>query len=586
VASPEDLDELPNTVLMHARDAGLDENRSRHFQAVVIGPGTFATFPLSDGAMFTIGRSPTCDITIDDESISRRHAILRLGDVLTIEDLGSANGTVVNGDKLPQGVPAPITVGELIGVGKASLIVQQRSEPVRARRMLTHDYFEVRLEEQCARTRRTGAAFALLHLHPDRGASASFVEEALAEVVRDSDILGKYGPCEYELLLPDTTPDKADEAKRRMQTVLLARELRCRISVACCPRDGQSPYQLASKVRAHPAAAKPTTARNDIVVADPQMQSLHRMVEQVAGSQISVLLLGETGVGKEVFARALHHLSPRRDGPFVEINCAALPEALLESELFGHEKGAFTNAIAAKPGLIESANDGTLLLDEIGEMPMATQAKLLRVIEDAQLRRVGALKSRPIDVRFVASTNRDLEAQIAAGAFRGDLYFRLNGITLVIPSLRERPDELEPLARAFILRASQRDDKPVPALSPDAIAAMKAYGWPGNVRELRNVIERAVLLADGEPIRSEHLPLEKMRSTVMATPRAPANGPSSSRPRKGSAEERRWILQALERAGGNQTTAARMLGMSRRTLVNRLNEHDVADRPRKPAKDD
>jgi transcriptional regulator with PAS, ATPase and Fis domain len=270
----------------------------------------------------------------------------------------------------------------------------------------------------------------------------------------------------------------------------------------------------------------------------------------------------------------VHRASPRASGPFVEINCAALTETLLESELFGHEKGAFTNAVAAKPGLIEMAHGGTLLLDEIGEMPLATQAKLLRVIEESQLRRVGGLKERTIDVRFVAATNADLETQIATGAFRRDLFYRLNAVTIVIPPLRERMAELEALARAFIARARPRQNPP-PELTPEALGLMRAYSWPGNIRELRNVIERAVLLSDGEPIRSEHLPGEKMRATLLAR---------SHPAMRGSDDEQQRIEQALLRAGGNQTQAARLLGISRRTLVNRLNEFASIHRPRKNKK--
>jgi transcriptional regulator with PAS, ATPase and Fis domain len=280
-----------------------------------------------------------------------------------------------------------------------------------------------------------------------------------------------------------------------------------------------------------------------------------------------------------VFARAIHRASPRATGPFVELNCAALTETLLESELFGHEKGAFTNATTSKPGLIESAHGGTLLLDEIGDMPLATQAKLLRVLESSQLRRVGALKSRPIDVRFVAATNSDLEAQIAKGAFRRDLFFRLNGVTIVIPPLRERIGELEPLAQAFLRRAAPAGS-PVPAIAPETLALMKSYSWPGNVRELKHMIERALLLCGTGPIRCEHLPAEKMKAILV--PGGPP-APSFTLGRKGPDEEQQWILQGLERAGGNQTLAAKLLGISRRTLVNRLNEYKL-QRPRKDRK--
>ncbi len=598
VGSRDEHDELGQTNVTAVGTSALDlEPLPGHLQMVVIGNGTFATHPLPNETAITIGRSSRCDVSIDDESISRHHAVLKIGDSATIEDTGSVNGTVVRGARLEPGKPATIDVGELVGVGSISMILQQRSRPMRSRRLWTHDYFEARLEEECARGDRSGAPFALLRIHADRRAPSSLIEETLSEVVRDSDILGKYGPHEYEVLLLDTPPARADDAIRRIDGKLVERGLKCRIFVACCPRDGLSPYQLAAKVEPPSTKEKPSgMAGDDIVVTDGQMQSLHRLVEQIAASQIGVLLLGETGVGKEVFARAVHRASPRSAGPFVELNCAALTETLLESELFGHEKGAFTNATAAKPGLIEMAHGGTLLLDEIGDMPLSTQVKLLRVIEDSKLRRVGALKSRSIDVRFVAATNSDLEAQMAAGAFRSDLFFRLNGVTIVIPPLRERLAELEPLAQAFIRAATPEGRRP-PVLSPEAVALMKVYSWPGNVRELKNTMERATLLCAGGPITAEHLPAQKMRGTLMtsrmiALTRPPAEAPlvvpeippPVQHPPRGSEAEEQWIVQTLEQAGGNQTVAARRLGISRRTLVNRLNDYKSVHRPRKTPK--
>jgi len=569
-----------------------------HLQMFVIGGGTFATHPLPDGATLTIGRSSGCDILVNDESISRRHASLTIGETLTIEDLGSANGTVVRGNRLKPNRPTTISVGELVGLGHANIILQRRPRPGHTYRLLTQDYFEARIAEECARMERSGSPFALMRIHLYLGVPAGFVDETLSEVLRESDILGKYGPHEYGILLPDTLPDQADEAVRRINGKLLERGLKCRIFVACCPRDGRSAFQLIAKAQEPAAREKAAIAGTDIVVSDTQMQGLYRLVEQIASSNICVLLLGETGVGKEVFARAVHRASQRAAGPFVELNCAALTETLLESELFGHEKGAFTNAVTAKPGLLEMAHGGTLLLDEIGDMPLTTQVKLLRVLENSELRRVGGLKARHIDVRFVAATNADIETQVEQGAFRRDLFFRLNGVTILIPPLRERLAELEPLVRAFISRA--RNGEPRPALTPEALELLKSYHWPGNVRELKNVIERAVLLCTDGFIHPEHLSVGKtaLRPTdsSSSSSRMPA-WPSGTRrmpddiasseslfpihPRKGSKEEEQWIMETLERAGGNQTLAARMLGISRRTLVNRLNDYEHVNRPRK-----
>jgi transcriptional regulator with PAS, ATPase and Fis domain len=328
-------------------------------------------------------------------------------------------------------------------------------------------------------------------------------------------------------------------------------------------------------------------------VASP-MQELHEMVARVAPSMISVLILGETGVGKEVLAERLHRASARAGRPFLKLNCAALTESLLESELFGHERGSFTGATSAKQGLLETADGGTVFLDEIGELPLALQAKLLRVIEERAVLPVGALKQRAIDVRFAAATNRDLEDEIERGAFRRDLYFRLNGISLAIPPLRERIDEIGPIARSFIASTWQkleRRGEPEPRLTGEALALLEAYAWPGNIRELRNVIERGTLLSERGVIDVEQLPAAHMRGWAMLHQRAPAGSlevagmhrerlPNALQ-RVAAVAEKQRILDALARCAGNQTQAARLLGVSRATLVNRLDRYAI-ERPRKP----
>jgi two-component system response regulator AtoC len=297
------------------------------------------------------------------------------------------------------------------------------------------------------------------------------------------------------------------------------------------------------------------------------MDRVRALLDRIAAGTISVLIIGETGVGKEVLAEAVHQRSPRASHPFVCLNCAALSETLLESELFGYEKGAFTGAERTKPGLLETANEGTVFLDEIGEMPLSTQVKLLRVIEQRQVMRVGGLAPRPIDVRFVAATHRDLPAEISAGRFRQDLYFRINGITLAIPPLRSRLSELESLTKIFLERGAAALHVPVPQLAPEAAALLRAHRWPGNIRELRNVIERAVLLAAGGTVLPEHILLEVDRT------------PPHEEPSYGDTERAR-ILSALARSAGNQKLAAELLGISRRTLSTKLDQHAIA-RPRK-----
>jgi transcriptional regulator with PAS, ATPase and Fis domain len=331
------------------------------------------------------------------------------------------------------------------------------------------------------------------------------------------------------------------------------------------------------------------------------MLRLDAMATALAPGRISVLLLGETGCGKEVFAEAIHHRSPRREGRFVRINCAALSESLLESELFGHERGAFTGALRGRAGLLETASGGTVFLDEIGEMPPGLQSKLLRVIEERQVLPVGASQARAIDVRIVSATNRDLQAEVERGGFRKDLYYRLGAAVLAIPPLRQRRGEIEALAQHFLRHAASRCSRPAPRLGSRALERLVAHSWPGNVRELRNVVERALLLCAGTVIEPEHLPLERMHGgpparvlVPAAAPAAPRHlgvvGQSGSGIREGTGghggdgdadgDERARILDALERCAGNQTRAAGVLGISRGTLVSRLTRYGVP-RPRK-----
>ena len=294
------------------------------------------------------------------------------------------------------------------------------------------------------------------------------------------------------------------------------------------------------------------------------------IVDRVAWSRVSVLIIGETGAGKEVLARRIHERSPRATGPLVAVNAAAVCETLFESELFGYERGAFTGAVSAKAGLIESADGGTLFLDEIGDMSMSAQAKMLRVLEDRVVTRVGGIRARPLDVRFIAATNQDLRAAVAAGKFRQDLLFRLEGIGLHVAPLRERGSEILPAARQFLMEQAVRDDMPLVIFSETAERALLDYDWPGNFRELRNVVERAAVICDKGRIESADLLLPDARDVGDLDPSISA-GPTH--------DERKRIIAVLSVFAGNQTRAARMLGMSRRTLITRLQALGIA-RPR------
>ena len=305
------------------------------------------------------------------------------------------------------------------------------------------------------------------------------------------------------------------------------------------------------------------------------MLELHRTVDRVAPSSVSLVIIGETGAGKEVLTEAIHRRSGR-SGPLVRINCAGLAATLLDSELFGYEKGAFTGASQAKLGLIESADGGTLFLDEVGEMPAATQQKLLRVLEEHEVRRVGGVEGRPIDVRFVAATHRDLRTLAIMGQFREDLLFRLNGLTLRVPALRERRDEIAALSTEFLRAACESAGRPVPVLSPGVRAVLESYRWPGNIRELKNVIGRVALLCDEPHVQVSHLIFDPALSDAPA----PAAQPSTEPAAAGPEDERQRILRELARVGGNQAAAAKALGMSARQLAYRMDKVGIP-RPRR-----
>jgi two-component system response regulator AtoC len=421
---------------------------------VVLGPEGSARHPLPARGVVCIGRGEQSDVRINNERVSRRHLLLHLGPTVHAEDLGSHNGTTVNGERLVPAQPRALLAGDTVEVGPFTLIVQRASE--------------------------------------------------------------------------------------------------------------------APVLSAQSASA--------IVLQDQAMRDVYVMIHQAAVGRINVLLLGETGVGKDVVAQEVHRASPRAGKPFVRLNCAAFQETLLESELFGHERGAFTGAVQTKTGLLESAEGGTVFLDEVGELPQPTQAKLLQVLETRQVLRVGSVKPHPIDVRFVAATNRNFEREIAAGRFRQDLYFRLAGFTVVIPPLRERRSEILALARHFLEAASQQMSKPVPTVTPEAAELLERHSWPGNIRELRNAMERAVLVCSTGAIAPQHIQLEKpgtVATSVVSDDDAPPPGLTATQ-----RDERQRIIEVLSACAGNQTQAARRLGMARSTLVIRLDLYKVP-RPRK-----
>jgi DNA-binding NtrC family response regulator len=320
-----------------------------------------------------------------------------------------------------------------------------------------------------------------------------------------------------------------------------------------------------------------------IIGEDGKLRHVLQQLHRAAATDTTVLLEGESGTGKELFARALHALSPRADGPFVAINCAAIPDNLLETELFGHEKGAFTGAATRKPGRFEVAHRGTLFLDEIGELPLALQAKILRALEERRFERVGGTQSLHVDVRVVAATNRNLKQRVAERQFREDLYFRLSVFPIQIPPLRERTNDVVILARSFVDRFCRDLNKKTITLSPAALDELQAYPWPGNVRELQNCIERAVILCEGDAIHPRHLNLSFRQQPAVQAPVSPweqidLGGTMGEALRRVTAQvERRKLEQTLRDVGGNKVRAAETLQITYKTLLQKMKEYGIAD---------
>ena len=330
--------------------------------------------------------------------------------------------------------------------------------------------------------------------------------------------------------------------------------------------------RLSDEVRRLRQAVEETRRFGALLGTSPAMRRMYELLDRIADSSASVLIAGETGTGKELVARALHERGRRKAGPFVAVDCASLPEPLLESELFGHVRGAFTDAHAARRGLFVQANGGALFLDEIGDLPLALQAKLLRALQTRSVRPVGANDEVPFDVNLIAATNRDLESAVEEGRFREDLYFRINVIHVEMPPLRARGGDVLLLAQHFVDRYAAQAGKRVTGLSPDAAERLLAYVWPGNVRELENCIERAIALTRHETIGLDDLP-EKIRGFQRSHVLVAGDDPSELAPLE--EVERRYVLRVMEAVGGSKTLAARVLGIGRKTLYRKLEQYKI-----------
>jgi DNA-binding NtrC family response regulator len=559
----------------------------------------FFSQPLPVRGTVTVGRSSKCQVRVDDPLASREHAHIQIETidegascVLSISDAGSVNGTRLRDAALKPGEWAPIRPGETISIGSTMVVVLEDRPPMGPRRLWSHDSFEGRLQEECERAVETGVPFALARVRFPGLAPWTAILPILARDLPPPHVFAGYGPRDYEIMLLEPNAKEAQRLIDRVLEVCRSAGIEGNAALAWYPRDGRSVDALVARANALVKLESGRAAAAEGGALElAGMERVRGMAVRAASSGINVMILGETGVGKEVLARLIHQLSPRADKPFLALNCAGLSQTLIESELFGHERGAFTGAVGAKIGLLESANGGTVFLDEIGEMPLSMQAKLLRVIEAREVLPVGALRSRAINVRFVSATNRDLEVALQRGEFRSDLLFRLNVISLVVPPLRERIDEIPALIDTFMAQMCRESGRASPPrIGDEAMSCLLGYGWPGNIRELKNVMERAFVLCDGLEIGPHHLPLEKMRrstdeTTAVGATSAPVlrivgDLPPLDDPKKEA--ERQRMLDALATCNGNQTRAAELLGMPRRTFVYKLESYGIP-RPQKGA---
>jgi transcriptional regulator with GAF, ATPase, and Fis domain len=600
---------------------------------------------LAEGQKLEIGRDPAVDLSIRDQSLSRRHTRLEvINGEAWIEDLGSTNGTKVNGQRVDR---ARLGVEDEATMGSVTASIHMLA-PMDARvyGLENHDRFLTLVEDEVVRSRTFGRPFALLMLRAsDRRSAVARRTPRLRQHLREVDRLALYSPDTFELLVLEATREEALKVAKAL-THLDAKDASSEAPLVCgvalYPESGTSANELIDLCRAalrRATAEKPVAVATPAqqrswedrppvleggapVVATPVMRRIYDTIDRLAKSVIPVLLIGETGTGKEVVARAIHERGPRAKKRMACINCGAIPATLVESVLFGHERGAFTGASQQSKGLFEEADGGSVLLDEVGELTPSAQATLLRVLEEKRISRVGSNREIPVDVRIIAATHRDLEAMCDEGRFRWDLLYRLNAMTLNIPPLRERPEEIPMLAELFVAQAARANACTIEGIEPEALRLLHRYPWPGNVRELRNAIERAVVISRSAKVSPEDLPQRIAQLAEPATGadshvgqvvpmrREPAertgaempvvasdtNGDegtaadtadefSTTPPTLTDAEtdfrsamqryEAQLIVDALRESGWNRTAAARRLQMPVRTLSHKIRQHGI-----------
>jgi len=566
----------------HATRGDEDDGAWRERRHLLVFHGSSATiFPLPESGDVIIGRSDTADLRLDDISISRQHVRISLdGETVTVLDLGSHNGTYVNNVKIT-GARA-LQPNDIITIYKTTLIFHLTAPGAGSAVVLEMASLQQRVEHELERTVPSERLFSLLCVIglplDDRPA----IQRSVVAQLRHGDAVAWSDDGALYVVLPEVGANDAVAIATRVRTHLDRGALR--IGHVTCPDDGYDARALIARAHEAAVATRPgkiaglertfqtrTVGEKRVIVADPTVVRLYALIERLAPVGIPVLITGETGCGKELVATAIHTLSHRASKPLISLNCAALHDMLVESELFGHERGAFSGAFASKTGLVEAASGSTLFLDEVGELAPAVQTKLLRVLESQRVTRVGDVREREVDVRIVAATNRDLEADVAAGRFRRDLFFRLSAATLHLPPLRQRPRELPLLAAAFLDDACRLNGRGVMRISDGAMAVLLAHSWPGNIRELKNLMQYIAAALSVEILLAEHVSerLGRLRATPVPSVAAAAS-PDSPRFRPLADELRELeitrIREALEATGGNQTRAAALLTMPVRTF--------------------
>jgi two-component system response regulator AtoC len=598
-----DPPELIDTEDERRRGLGAPPAPEERLYLLILEGNTSSLCPLPRTGTLLVGRSPSADIQVQDSSVSRQHARVMVEDgEVHIADLDSHNGIRVNGERT-LGSHA-LHSGDVVTLGNVTLVFHCGQRPRQVRPVLDTLALRARLAEEIDRVRSYERAVSVLALEP--GASSIPLPElvrAANNALRLMDMVGQAGSS-LMVVLPELAGEEAEEAARHLLEVLLPLASGIRGGLATAPQDGLSADALLAAARAAALAAPPeglqisgpalyqlSLGERSIVVADPAMVRLFELLRRLASSPIPVLIHGETGSGKENAAWAVHHWSSRAEHAFVALNCAALPENLVESELFGFERGAFSGADKPRAGLFERASGGTLFLDEVAELPLSTQAKLLRALDLKRITRLGDSREREVDLRVVAATHRVLAEEVKAGRFREDLFFRLSAAVVTLPPLRDRPRELPLLASTFLEAACERAGRAPLVLSAAARDVLGAYAWPGNVRELKNAMEYVAATSPGPIVEPSSLPAplyQQEPPSISSTSEPSAAEPSSDsaparRVFRPVAEElrqleRQRMVEALAFTGGVQTRAAQLIGMPLRTFAFKLKQYKLTSR--------